>query len=304
MLARTSRTALASPLVGTVAVVSAGALWAIAATVARDLFEDGVPPLELAAARAVIAALALSLIRPAWARAKEPKPLLVVSLGLAIALVNAAYYVAIDHLAVAVAIVLQYTGPAMLVGWIALRSKTTPSPEIVVALAAALAGVVLVSELPGGDLQDLDGVGIAAGLASAVLFAGYTLLSERAGKIYGPLGALRRAFTAASCFWIATQLLRGRPDELFAAANVPGVLFVGLMGTLAPFSLYLWGVGRIRAERASIVATSEPVLAALFAWMLLGQTLSPMQIVGGLSVIAAIVTLEIRAQARTLTPEP
>jgi DME family drug/metabolite transporter len=161
-----------------------------------------------------------------------------------------------------------------------------------------------VSELPGGDLANLDLVGLAAGLASAALFAGYTLLSEQTGMVYGPLGALRRAFTAASCFWIAAQFFRGWPGELFALENSAAVLFVGVMGTLAPFSLYLWGVGRIRAERASIVATSEPVLAALFAWVLLGQTLSAMQIAGGLLVIAAIVTLEIRTRARAPSPQP
>jgi drug/metabolite transporter (DMT)-like permease len=300
MLARTSRSALT----GTGAVVAAGALWAVAATVARDLFEAGVEPLELAAARSVIAALALSFVRSSWKGASRPRPLLLVALGLAIALVNAAYYIAIDHLAVAVAIVLQYTGPAMLVGWIALQTKSAPSPEIVAALTAALAGVVLVSELPGGDFESLDLVGLVAGLASAALFAGYTLLSEQAGMVYGPLGALRRAFTAASCFWIATQFFRGWPGELFELENAAGVLFVGVMGTLAPFSLYLWGVGRIRAERASIVATSEPVLAALFAWVLLGQTLSAMQIGGGVLVIAAIATLEIRSQTRKLAPEP
>jgi drug/metabolite transporter (DMT)-like permease len=291
-------------LLGTLAVVAAGALWAIAATVARDLFEAGVEPLELAAARSLIAAASLSFVTSNWARTERTRPWLVVSLGLAIALVNAAYYIAIDHLAVAVAIVLQYTGPAMLVGWMALRTRSAPSPEILLAVAAALAGVVLVSELPRGNLEALDLVGIGAGLASAVLFAGYTLLSEHAGKVYGPLGALRRAFTAASVFWVLLQVFRGWPAELFEASNVGRVIFVGVMGTLAPFSLYLWGVGHIKAERASIVATSEPVLAALFAWLLLGQGLSLMQICGGLLVIAAIVALEASGHAKAISPEP
>ena len=302
MLSRTSRPT-SSPLAGSAAVVAAGALWAVAATVASDLFDAGVQPLELAAARSGIAAVALSLVRSAWSRADRPRPALVASLGLAIALVNAAYYLAIDHLAVAVAIVLQYTGPAMLVGWIALRTRKAPSRAIVMALAGALAGVILVSELPRGDIERLDLFGVAAGLASAALFAGYTLLSEKAGAVYGAPGALRRAFSAAAVFWIATQFLRGWPTGIFEMDNAPGILFVGVMGTLAPFSLYLWGVGRLRAERAAIVATSEPVLAALFAWILLGQTLSAMQIAGGVLVVIAIVTLETRGR-RPRPPEP
>jgi drug/metabolite transporter, DME family len=97
---------------------------------------------------------------------------------------------------------------------------------------------------------------------------------------------------------------RGWPSELFELSNSWRVLFVGIVGTLTPFSLYLFGVARIKAERASIVATSEPVLAALVAWMWLAQTLSVMQIVGGLLVIAAIVTLEATTDRTVLAPEP
>lgn len=292
-----------SAFVGTFAVIAAAALWAIAATVARDLFEAGVEPLELAAARSVIAAIGLSLVIRSWGRSERPRPLLVVALGLAIALVNATYYIAIDHLAVAVAIVLQYTAPAMLVGWLALRSRSAPPRPVVVALAGTLVGVVLASEVAGGDVANLDLVGVGAGLGSAAFFAIYTLLSERAGEAYGIVGAVRRAFTAASGFWICLQLARGWPAELFEAANAWRVVFVGVAGTLAPFWLYLYGVGQIKAERASIVATSEPVLAALAAWLLLGQTLSPLQVTGGLLVLAAIVMLELHSSRAALPPE-
>lgn len=285
---------LSASLTGTLAVVAAGALWAVSAVAARDLFEAGVEPLDLAAARSVIAALGLSLVASSWRRPSRGALPLVVGLGLAIALVNAAYYVAIDHLAVAVAIVLQYTGPAMVVGWTALRRKRAPERHIVMAVVAALGGVVLASELPAGNLAQLDLVGLAAGLASGVMFAGYTLLSEKTQAVYGPVGALRRAFTAASVFWALTLVVRGWPSALFDPDNVLRVAFVGIVGTLAPFLLYLWGVRQIAAERASIVATSEPVLAAVTAWIWLGQRLSVMQIGGGLLVIAAIVTLEVR----------
>lgn len=284
-----------APLVGTLAVVLAGALWAIAAAVARDLFDAGVDPLDLAAARSMIAALGLSLVADAWRPPEGGRPALVVALGIAIALVNATYYIAIEHLAVAVAIVLQYTGPAMLVGWLAVRSKTLPSRSILVALGGALAGVVLASEAVGSDVDSLDLVGLGAGLASGAFFATYTLLSERTGEHYGSVGALRRAFTAASTFWLVFLISRGWPAELFEGANPWRALFVGVMGTLAPFWLYLWGVSLIRAERASIVATSEPVLAALVAWVWLGQDLGPLQIVGGLLVVAAIVSLQLNS---------
>ncbi|MFP5298771.1 MAG: EamA family transporter [Actinomycetota bacterium] len=95
---------------GLLAIAAAAVLWAVAANVARSLFDDGVPPVELAASRAWIALAGLGLLRP-W-RVSPARGLSrprLVGLGLAIALVNAVYYIAIQRLDVAVAIVLEYT---------------------------------------------------------------------------------------------------------------------------------------------------------------------------------------------------
>jgi drug/metabolite transporter, DME family len=289
---------------GLAAIALAAALWAIAAAAASRLFDRGIDPIELSEARAVIAALGLSTI--GWRRgARHSVPrLLIPALGLAIALVNAAYYLAIDRLAVALAIVLQYTAPALVVGWVAVTTRRAPSREVLVALVAAVAGVVLATEVLSGDIGGADGLGIAFGIASAVLFASYTLLSERAGHAYGPVGAMTRAFTAASVFWVAVQIPRGWPEPLFEPRNLPLVLFVGIGGTLVPFLLYVWGIGRVQSERATIAATLEPVLAALFAWLLLDQSLSTMQIAGGLLVIGAVAMLQVVRHEPARAPEP
>jgi drug/metabolite transporter (DMT)-like permease len=288
------------------AVAAAAALWAAAAIVARNLFRSGVDPLELAEARAVtaVAGFALLWIARHGERPRPARPRTIIALGLSIALVNAAYYLAIDHLDVAVAIVLQYTAPALVVLWTAATLRRKPAPEILTALIAAVIGVVLVVELPLGGVGRLDTIGLLFGLASAALFAAYTLLGERAEQAYGPAGAMVRAFAVATVFWIAFQIPRGWPAELFRAANVPEVAFVGVAGTLTPFLLYVWAVRHLRAERTTIVATLEPVLAALFAWVFLDEALSPMQIGGGALVIAAIAVLQIRRKPAVAPAAP
>jgi DME family drug/metabolite transporter len=292
-------------LSGLIAIALAATLWAVAAAVARALFDDGVDPLELVQARALLSAAGLALVPAAWRRPEGRGDIQrVIVLGLCIALVNAAYYIAIQRLAVAVAIVLQYLGPALVVLWTAATLRRKPSREVLIAVLIAFTGVVLVSELPAGNLGRLDGFGIAAGLASAVLFASYTVLSEKAAAPYGIQGALLRGFAAASLFWIVFQSFRGWPEELFTRDHLPLVLFVGLVGTLAPFLLYLWGVERVRAERASIAATVEPVLVALIAWLWLGQALSAMQLTGGALIIGAVLSLQIRRPQAVLVPEP
>lgn len=292
-------------LAGGAAIALAAALWAVAAVVAADLFADGVSPVHLVEARAFITAAGLALAASAWRRPAPGtgRPGVVVALGAALALVNASYYTAIDHLPVAIAIVLQYTAPVLVVTYIAASRRTRPAPEIVAALAAAVAGVVLVSEVPGGDLGRIDLFGFAMGLVSALMFAAYTLLAERAGPVYGPAGTMMRAFAVASAIWLVFQAPQGVPDALFAASNIGRVLFVGLFGTLAPFVLFVWGVERIRAERAAIVATLEPVVAAIAAWVWLGQRLTPLQVAGGGLVVAAVGAVQGRSR-HPVPPEP
>ena len=281
----------------------AAAAWAIAAVAAKSLFEDGVTSLELSQARAYVAFLGLALIQIFTSTARRDKGtpgtpgrpwLQVLLLGAAIGLVNAAYYVAIDHLEVAVAIVIQYMAPALVVIWVALRSQTTPERKVIFAVVAALVGVALAADIGRGEMSDLDVIGLVAAVSSAVLFAAYTLLSESAAKHFGPTGALLRAFGAASILWVAFQATQGWPGALFETANIGRVLFVGVVGTLLPFVLYVWGVRRVAAQKAVIVASLEPPLAAFTAWWWLGETLAPVQIAGAILVLVAVGALQYR----------
>ena len=291
------------PTLALAAVAAAAFLWALAAVVARRLFDDGVDPLELVEARAVLSAVGLALIPSLW---RGPRGGLrqAVVLGLAIALVNAAYYLAIERLAVAVAIVLQYTGPAFLVGWTALVERRPPGRDVVASLVLAFAGVVLVSEVLGGEIGELDLLGILFGVAAAILFATYTLQSERAERRFGAVGALARAFAVAAVFWIVVQVPQGWPHALFEADHIASVVFVGLGGTLAPFLLYIWAIGHLRSERAVIAATLEPLFAGLIAWVWLDQVLGPLQLAGAVLILVAVTTLQTRSKVPLLAAEP
>jgi drug/metabolite transporter (DMT)-like permease len=302
MRKRGSPTVTAEAPAGLAAVALAAGLWALGATVASDLFASGVSPFELAEARAVVAMIGLALLPGSWAARRGPiAPTRTLAFGLSLALVNLTYYFAIDRLAVAVAIVLEYTAPVLVIAWAALVARRPPSREVVAALVAAVSGVILVSGLLAGGVGTVDGLGIAMGLAAAVFFSIYTVLSEDTGAAFGPLGAMFRGFVIASAFWVLFQIPQGWPSTLFESDHIPKVLFVGLGGTLLPFLLYVWGIGRVRAERAAIAATLEPPIGGVIAWVWLGQTLTVGQIAGGLLVIGAILLLNKRPH---LDPSP
>lgn len=280
--------------VGFAAIALAAVLWAIAATVASSLFQTGVSPLELAMARAVIAAVGLGIVHQ-WQPRSKLGNWQILALGISLALVTLAYYIAIERLAVAIAVVIQYTAPALIVVWAMLKNRKAPALSVTIALVAAIAGVALIAELPAGDFE-LDGLGLLMACLSALCFASYTLLSESVVATYGAVGVMFRAFTVSSLFWVAFQFTQGVPKALLNPDHLWGVFFVGIGGTLIPFSLYCWGIERVQSERGAIVATLEPLAAAIFAWIGLGQTLSIMQIAGGMLVLIAVVSLQTKHQ--------
>jgi drug/metabolite transporter (DMT)-like permease len=284
-------------------VVLAGACWALAAVLAKYAFERGVPPVRLAEARVAIAVVALAPVL-AWRRPDLLRPPpgtwpALAAFGASVAAVNLTYYVAIDHLPVGVAIALQYTGPAMLLAAtaVALRGvEPAPGRLAWVAAGLTLAGAVLVSRALEG-LGGLDLPGLAAGLASAVLFATYLLSAELAGRRGAePATTLLWGFLVAVAIWAVAAPWWSWPLSTLADPKVAAaVVGVGLVGTLLPFALAVGAVRVISAATAGIAATSEPVFAVAFAWLLLGQTLNPAQLAGAALVVAGVVLAQLAA---------
>jgi drug/metabolite transporter (DMT)-like permease len=290
-------------------VVAAGACWALAAVLASYAFDRGVPPVRLAEARVAVALVALAPFL-AWRRPDLLRPPpgtwpVLATFGACVAAVNLSYYLAIDRLPVGVAVALQYTGPAILLAATALllRDRAAGGPAggdpgrlAWTAAGLTLAGAVLVSRALEG-LGALELPGLAAGLASAVLFAAYLLAAERAGRRgVEPATTLLWGFLVAVAIWAVAVPWWSWP---LAALGDPGVaaavLGVGLVGPLLPFALAVGAVRVISAATAGIAATAEPVFAAAFAWLLLGQRLNPAQLAGAGLVVAGVVLAQLAA---------
>jgi drug/metabolite transporter (DMT)-like permease len=299
-------------------VVAAAACWAMAAVLAKYVFDRGVPPVRLAEARVAVALAVLAPLlvwrRPGLLRPPPGTLPLLAGFGACVAAVNLSYYLAIDRLPVGVAVSLQYTGPAMVLAVTALAGRGAPEgsgepqggppvnragrPGLAawVAAAVTLAGAVLVSRALEG-LAGLDVPGVAAGLASAVTFAAYLLTAELAGaRGAHPATTLLWGFLSSVAIWSLVAPWWSWPLD---AARDPGVALavvgVGVVGTLLPFALAVGAVRVISAATAGIAATSEPVFAAAFAWVLLDQRLAPTQLAGGALVVAGVVLAQLAA---------
>jgi drug/metabolite transporter (DMT)-like permease len=119
---------------------------------------------------------------------------------------------------------------------------------------------------------------------------------------YDPWTVLLYASAVAAVEW---NILHP-PLEAFAHSypiHVWGwILYVGITGTLIPFGLYLQGVNLIRATRASITSTLEPIAAGVFAYVFLDEVLELPQILGGVMVVGAIILLQQKSDEDPRAP--
>ena len=126
------------------------------------------------------------------------------------------------------------------------------------------------------DAGDLDGLGVAAAFGAAVAFAIYMVGSERAGHRHEPVTTLFWAFGFASLFWaLAAPWWEFPFGELDSARNALLAAGVVVIGTLLPFICMVAALRHVPAPRAGVVATLEPVLAAVFAWVIHDEALAP-----------------------------
>jgi drug/metabolite transporter (DMT)-like permease len=296
-------------LLATLACVAAAACWAANAVIAAGAFDRGVAPERLAQARVSVALVPLAayLLIARRDRIRPPRAAIpaLVAFGAAMVVVNFAYYVAIDRVPVGVAISLQYTAPVLLLVGMAVVTRRSPPGALWIAGALTLAGAALVSgALGAAGAGDVDGLGLLAGVLSAVSFAGYLLSAELAGRRGShPVTTLFIGFVVAVVLWAVVLPMWDWPFGLLADPEVAWrVLAVGLVGTLLPFALVVAALRLVTSAVAGIATTTEPVLAAGLAWLLLGQSLGPAQLIGGALVVAGVLTAQIVRPARAAVP--
>lgn len=269
--------------------LSAALLWGISGAVAADAFSS-IAPARVAQVRAIQAALIL--VPLAWWRgAIRPQGNLrwLTAIGINLAVVNVTFYWALDRLGVGPGATIQFLGPILVLGWMVVVQKRRVTAVAWAAAVGAVIGVALVSE--AWDVSNADWLGVAAGLASAVAFASYLLIGEHLGSSLPAVTVMAWGFLVASIFWTIVQPWWSFPTGLGADVWAK-LIWVGIAGTAVPFLLEIAALKRAASGIVGVVATAEPVIGATSAWILLDQTLRPLQIFGGLMVVAAVGSIQ------------
>ena len=284
---------------GYIYVALAAVLFAISGTSSKFLFNNGLTPFQLIQLRTTLAftglLIWLLLRRRALFRIRIKDLPYFIALGvLGIGAAQFLYLYAISKINVAAAILLHYTGPVFVALYAVIFQRQKLAPVSILAILGTLAGCFLVVGAYNLDLLSLNRAGIIGGMLAAMAFATYSLLSEYGMREYSHWTVLLYGLLFAAFMW---NILHP-PFEAILHAYPPlqwwWILFISTFGTIFPFGLYFKGIKLIRATRASITATLEPISAGVIASIFLGEMMGPIQIFGGLLVIGSIILLQWR----------
>ena len=213
---------------------------------------------------------------------------------LGVAASNYFYYVAIQRTSVAIAIIVQYTAPVWVLLYVVARRQQKLSLRKVAAVGLAVAGIALTLGIVATQSSQLrfDSYGLFAALLASFSFAFYNLAGHRVLARYDRWRVLVWTLASASIFW----LLVNPPWKILAVHYAPaqwGFLFAfSMISVLGAFSLYFLGLQHLEPTRAIIASCLEPVFSILLAAALLGEVLRPIQTVGIILVLAAIVLVQ------------
>jgi drug/metabolite transporter (DMT)-like permease len=215
------------------------------------------------------------------------------------ALVQWLYFVAIEHLPIGIALLIQFSGVVLVALWARLVWHAAVRPRVWAALALTLVGLALVSEFWLG--WTLDTLGVVAAVGAAITLAVYLLAGERAVETRDPLTVLCFSLAFAALLWAVVQPWWTYPlDELRAETSLLGnlddlsapvwafALWTIVLGTIVPFSLSIAALRHLAATKAGIALTFEPVAASIIAWAWLGESFSAVQLTGAAIVLAGI----------------
>ncbi len=285
---------LLSRWVGYGLVLLAGTAWACLGLFFRRLQMLEFPALFIAFDRALLAGVTLVLFsavrRPADLRLRWRDLPLFATYGLGIAAFFLVYIRAVAAGSVALAAVLLYTAPI----WIVLFARVRWGEPLTRVKLAALTSAVVGSACIALGSAQLSGswLAIGLGLLSGLAYALYSLFSnEGLQRGYAPTTVVLYAMLFAAVFLLPLQQWATVVRAWHTPAAWPALVGVALVSTVLAPVCYAAGQRRIGASNAGILATVEPVVAALLAWVLLGEQLAVMQLVGGACVLAAVLLL-------------
>jgi drug/metabolite transporter (DMT)-like permease len=275
-------------------------------TFGTSLIGAGWSPLAAVIVRVSIAALVLTIpallqLRGRWTSLRR-QAWRTTGFGLVgVAACQVCYFNALERMPVGIALLLEYLGVVMVVGWLWLRHGQRPRPLTVTGGVGALGGLALMLNLTGAG--GISVAGLIWGLLAAVSLAVYFFLSASVtGEPLPPVVMTWGSMIVGAAALALVGLTGMMPMRFSAAAvtlfgdRVSWIVSVLGLSVIAAAFAYVAGIGaarRLGAKLASFVAMAEILFAVLFAWILLGQVPTATQFAGGALILGGVVLVRL-----------
>ncbi len=280
-------------------VLVAASVWATMGVFYKTLMGAyNLAPLTIVFFRALFAAVALFIFLGGWRRQELPlhrrDGLLFLGFGaIGVALFYVVYIYAITLAGVGVAAVLMYTAPAWVTAFSVAVLHEPLTRRKVGALALALLGCALVGRLYAWGQAQFNTVGLLAGLAAGLTYGGYILFNKAvADRGYSPWAAMAYGLGIAVVCIAPWQTLPEVGNVLQTPPLLGWLVVLGVVSTLGGGVAFNAALRTVPASNASIVATVEPVIAALLGWALLGETMEGWQLAGAGLIVTSVIWLQ------------
>ena len=280
-------------------------LFALNGTIVKAILISGVTAASLSQVRAtgafVILFLLVAILRPRALKIQRREWKLLVAYGvIGVSMTQFLYFIAIQRMPIGIALIIEFTAPIWVVLWVRFGRRQYVRPTVWLGLLLAM-----VAQVWRGFT--LDGLGVAAAFGAALALALFFIIGEHERR--GPhardaLSLTMWGMGGATLFWAILQ-----PWWLFSwesyigtvsqlAGTGPEVPLLGLtgwmivMGTVIPFALAMKALAYVNAAQASIIGMTEPLIASIIAWIVLAEVFTPVQMLGGVVVLAGVYLAE------------
>jgi drug/metabolite transporter (DMT)-like permease len=297
------------------ALLSAGT-FGTSGSFATALLRAGWSPNSVVIARVALGALLLAVptaiaVRRAWPAVRSAAgPTLAYGVG-AVAAAQVCFFNAVRYVPIGVALLLEYLGIALVVGWVWLRHRQPPRPLTLAGMAICLVGLVVVLDLFGhAHVQPL---GVLWGLGAAFGLASYYVLSARANDGVPPIAMAGLGMGIGALALTLVGVLGLLPlharfgDVTLAGHRTSWIVPIAGLAVAAAAIAYVAGITaarRLGPKLSSFVGLTEVLFAVLWAWLLLGQLPSATQGIGGVLIIGGIVLVRLDEPAAEAAATP
>lgn len=284
--------------------VLAAMTFGLSGTLATPLLVAGWSPAAVVVVRVFIGACALAVpavlaLRGRWHVLRDDAGLVAAYGVICVGFTQLAYYSAVSHMEVAVALLIEYAAPVVVLGWLWFRYGQRPSRTTALGALLAVVGLVFVLDLFSGASVSVPGIawGIGAMLGCAVYF----VLSARETKLPGVALAAAGMLLGGLLLGLSgllglVPMYVGAGSVSFRGLEMPAWLPLLAIGVVTSGLAYLFGIlgsRRLGSRLASFVALLEVLVALVVAWVVLGQSVGPVQLLGGLGILAGVVLVKL-----------